>query len=398
MSTPREARSAFARLFIATGLILLAAGATLPVLPRFVTEELGGGQVEVGIVIGAFSLTGLACRPLAGRFADVRGRRPAVLIGASGAALAGFVLLLPAGLGGLIAARMILGAGEGTLYTAASAWVVDIAPPARRGRLVGLFGLAIWGGLSLGAPIGEVLRAEFGYTAVWAFATLTPVLAAATAATLREPAAVAEASDSPAARGSLIHRGALLPGAGLALASMGFATVAGFIVLSAEQRGLDVGAIAFTAFAGSVVAMRVIGGGLPDRLGAVPCAVVAGFGDAVGLVMIALAGSAPVLIAGAAIMGASFSLIFPSLALLVLGPTPPERRGAAMGTFTACFDLGLGIGGPIAGAIAQFGGYEASFLVMAAGGLGIAAIAASQRRRRRLDVSFAPPSEELPLP
>ena len=396
MSARDEARSAFARLFIATGLILLAAGATLPVLPRFVTEELGGGGVEVGVVIGAFSLTGLACRPLAGRFADLRGRRPAVLGGAIAASVAGVVLLVPAGLGGLIAARMILGAGEGTLYTAASAWVVDIAPPARRGRFVGLFGLAIWGGLSLGAPIGELLRAELGYTAVWVFAAVTPVLAAATAATLREPGVAAHGSDGPVARGSLIHRGALLPGAGLALASMGFAAVAGFIVLSAEQRGFEVGAVAFTGFAGAVVAMRLIGGGLPDRVGAVPCAIAAGLGDAAGLAMIALAGSAPVLIAGAVVMGASFSLIFPSLALLVLGPTPPERRGAAMGTFTACFDLGLGLGGPIAGALAQLGGYETSFLVMACGGIGIVAIATGLRGRSH--APYAPPSEELPLP
>ena len=35
---------------------------------------LGGGDLEVGIVTGAFAITGLACRPLAGRLADRRGR------------------------------------------------------------------------------------------------------------------------------------------------------------------------------------------------------------------------------------------------------------------------------------------------------------------------------------
>ena len=60
-------------------------------------------------------------------------------------------------------------------------------------------------------------------------------------------------------------------------------------------------------------------------------------------------------------MGAAFSLIFPSLALLVVNRVPEDRRGVAMGTFTACFDLGVGLGAPIAGAAAALGGYGAAF-------------------------------------
>src|SRR5918996_2336537 len=81
------AHGAFAGIFVVTLLGLLSIGATLPVLPRYVDGPLGGGDVEVGIVTGAFSITGLACRPLAGHFADRRGRKPAVILGA----------LLPAG-------------------------------------------------------------------------------------------------------------------------------------------------------------------------------------------------------------------------------------------------------------------------------------------------------------
>ena len=68
------------------------------------------------------------------------------------------MLYLPhAGLAGLIAARLVLGVGEGSLYTAGSAWIVDLAPVARRGRVLGLYGLAVWGGLSVGPLVGELL-------------------------------------------------------------------------------------------------------------------------------------------------------------------------------------------------------------------------------------------------
>ena len=58
----------------------------------------------------------------------------------------------------------MLGAGEGTVFTAGSAWIVDLAPPDRRGRVIGLYGLAVWSGLSVGPLIGELLLHASGYT------------------------------------------------------------------------------------------------------------------------------------------------------------------------------------------------------------------------------------------
>ena len=73
--------------------------------------------------------------------------------------------------------------------------------------------------------------------------------------------------------------------------------------------------------------------------------------------MIAGAGSLPLALLGATAMGSGFSLLFPSLALLVVNRVPEDRRGVAMGTFTAFFDLGMGVGSPVAGAAAAIGGY-----------------------------------------
>ena len=129
----------------------------LPVLPRYIHGPLGAGDVAVGVVIGAYAVTGLLLRPVAGRFADTRGRKPTVLVGAMLVALSGLLYLPPLGIAGLIVARLILGAGEGAVYTAGSAWIVDLAPEERRGRVLGLYGLAVWGGLSVGPLLGEVL-------------------------------------------------------------------------------------------------------------------------------------------------------------------------------------------------------------------------------------------------
>src|SRR5215218_7806918 len=54
----------------------MAAGALIAVTPFFVTGPLGAGPAAVGLAVGAFSVTTLLLRPLAGRWTDRHGRRP----------------------------------------------------------------------------------------------------------------------------------------------------------------------------------------------------------------------------------------------------------------------------------------------------------------------------------
>ncbi len=68
-------------------------------------------------------------------------------------------------------------------------------------------------------------------------------------------------------------------------------------------------------------------------------------------------------------MGAAFSLLYPSLSLIVVDRVPETRRGAALGTFTAFFDAGVGLGAPLAGIAAALTSYEGAFLFAACFGL-----------------------------
>jgi MFS family permease len=375
------ARATFGALFAVTLLVLLSIGATLPVLPQYVKGPIGSTDLAVGVVTGAYAITGLACRPLAGSIADLRGRKPVVIAGAIVTVTASLLYFLPLGVAGLVVARLILGAGEGVVYTASSAWVVDITDPGRRGRIIGLYGLAIWGGLSFGPPIGDLLHRSAGYGAVWAFAAAAPLAAALVAARIPEPPRP-EPDPEARHRSRLFASEAVGPGLAMTMATLGYAALAGFIVLHLNDRGIDHGATIFTAFALTVVAARALFGWLPDRFGGVRCAVAAGLIEAAGLFVIAIAGSLAAALAGAIAVGAAFSLMFPSLVLLVIGRVPPQRRGIAMGTFTACFDLGVGLGAPIAGAAAALGGYGSSFAVAALAALGASALAAMLGRRR----------------
>ena len=367
----------FAGLFGVTFCGLVAVGAVLPVLPRYVHGPLGEGDLAVGIVVGAYAITGLLLRPVAGRLADRWGRKPTVLLGALLLSLSGLLNLPHLGIAGLIGARLVLGIGEGSLYTAGSAWIVDMAPVARRGRVLGLYGLAVWGGLSVGPLAGELLLQAGGYSAVWIFAAGMPLVGALIATRISDPfVPLAHSEPHP-----LIAPEAVRPGLAVALASVGYAAVATFIVLHLEVRGVGHGATVFAAFAAMIVITRLVAGDLPDRLGPARVAIGATLVEAAGLLVIALAHSLPVALAGGMAMGAAFSLLNPSLMLIAVGRVSENARGAAMGTYTAFFDAGVGLGAPLAGLAAALTDYEGAFVLAAAIAVGSATLTAATLHR-----------------
>ncbi|MSX02063.1 MAG: MFS transporter [Actinobacteria bacterium] len=160
----------------------------------------------------------------------------------------------------------------------------------------------------------------------------------------------------------------------LASISLAYGTFMAFVVLLLDAEGIGHGAAVFTAFTASFVLTRLLFGSLPDRIGPRPTALAGGLAQASGLVVIALAGSLPLVLAGALLAGGGMSVIFPSLALIVIRNTDPARRATAMGAYTAFFDLGVGAGAPLAGVIASLGSgtnYATAFIfgaVVSAGG------------------------------
>ncbi|MBO0878511.1 MAG: MFS transporter, partial [Pseudonocardia sp.] len=151
----------------------LALGATLQELPGYLVDRFGSGPALAGLVVGiAFAATALV-RPFAGMAADVGLARPMVAGGAALTTLAALGHALAPNVATLLAARLVMGAGEAALFSAALPWVLSRAPAGRRGRVAGWFGLSMWGGLALG-PLVAVAAHRFGVT-WWVVAALPMV-------------------------------------------------------------------------------------------------------------------------------------------------------------------------------------------------------------------------------
>ncbi|WP_225729042.1 MULTISPECIES: MFS transporter [unclassified Nocardia] len=353
----------------------LGLSAAIPVLPGYVRDQFGAGDLAVGLAVTATALTALLTRPVFGGLADRYGHRFVMRSGAMAIAAGGLLYFLPLGFIGLIAVRLLVGVGEAALFTAGAVWTVTLAPHERRGQLIGLYGVAMWGGISAGTALGAALR-HFGIDAVWSFCAAMPLVGLVLVSVVPAPAR----AESSGGGGGLLVRPAVLPGVALCLAAAGYVGLAAFVIRELQLRGIGSGAVVLSIFSAVYAGTRLVIGRLPDQLGPRRVASWSGAGEAAGLLIIAWAPNLPVAVLGAVVMGAGFSLLHPSLALIVMNNTEKSKQGAALGAYTSFWDLGLFVWGPVTGAIASGFGYPAVFVVSAGCALLATALARTIRQ------------------
>jgi MFS family permease len=332
--------------------------AAIPVLPGFVRDRYDAVDFLVGLVVTATALTALLVRPIAGGLADNHGNRLIMQLGALIIALGGLLYFLPIGLPGLVIDRLLLGTGEAALFTAGAVWVVSVAPHGRRGQIIGLYGVSMWGGISAGTFLGALLH-DLSYSAVWALCMISPLVGLALISAAPAPARPA----GPVKRAGLMLRPALTPGLALASAAGGYAALAAFVVLFLQSRGIHSGVVVLSCYSAVYAGTRLVIGRFPDKYGPRRVATVCAIVEAIGLLVIAMAPNLAVAIVGAVVMGVGFSLLHPSLALMVMNRTDKSQQGAALGAYTSFWDLGVAVWGPLGGAVAGALGYRAVFLV-----------------------------------
>jgi MFS family permease len=350
-------------LVVAVGLAyFLALGMLLPVVPLFVKHELLGNDVAVGVAVGAFAVGAVLLRPFAGRIGDRLGRRVLIVAGALLVAIAGVLYLLVSGLAALVAVRVLGGIGEAAFFVGAASMVTDLAPEARRGEAISYWSVAVYGGLAFGPYAGTLLLDGDHYDRVWiasaALALVAGVLGLLTTETVR-PAGPRVAGQP---RPPLFSRSALAPGAVLFLGLVGLAGFVEFVPLYVGQIGIASSGGVFLVYGCLILAIRIFGARLPDRLGPVRAGTAATVLAGTGLVVMALIPNAVGLYAGTAIFSVGMSLLYPAMLTLALTGLADNERGSAVGTVSSFFDASQGLGALMLGGVAALSGYRGAFL------------------------------------
>jgi len=335
----------------------LGIGMSLSAMPFYVQERLGGGDVAVGAAVTAIALAVVLTRPVAGRLGDRYGYKRLMVLGALLCLLAGALYFVAVREEILVAVRLLHGVAEGVVFTSGATWLVKLAPEERRGKFVGLFGVSMWTGITLGTLLGTKIMEQGGFASVWTACVVAAAIGVVLIASKEAPAQ----TDAPKKQ-SLFPSSAFVPGIALAAGAAGFAALASFAVLHLTSRGIENAIFAFNAYGVAYVGIRLLAGHWPDKYGPYRVAFWSVLLEGFGLLLVALAPNLAAGIVGCFVVGCGLSLFYPSLALIVINRTEKSQQGAALGTITSCWDLGVAVWGPVAGVIANMMGYPAVFV------------------------------------
>jgi predicted MFS family arabinose efflux permease len=125
-------------------------------LPKYF-QQLGENSESIGILMASASLGGLLVRPLIGWALDCYGKRLVLTLGSVCLAAGMWTLSVHAPTyGPLLAGRILVGIGAGTLFTGYFAFVAVHIPSARRTEGLALFGISGILPMALNALTGEI--------------------------------------------------------------------------------------------------------------------------------------------------------------------------------------------------------------------------------------------------
>jgi MFS family permease len=349
---------------------------------------LGVPETALGLFPAASTACGLAAQLGGGRLLARGPRTRLVRVGpallAAGALLAGAVPSPVA----LFLACLLLGSGYGLAQTGAVVLTTEVAPPARRGEAIGIYGTFTTLAVLVGPPTGVALLQGSGSGAAFALTLAMAAAALAAGWALREPPARATVPpQAPARLHPLVYFAALT----LAGMSVTWGTVLTFLPAYALGLGLANPGLYFSAQALAVVALRALTGRLSDRLGRVRLLLPATLLVAAGVAALALHPPVWLLLLSALVYGIGYAAFHPTTIGLADDVSTPTTRGTALGLVGGAFSVGVGSGAVTMGWVLGHSSYETMFLIAASVPLGTTAALALAARRYGCGLSPAPP-------
>lgn len=352
------------------------------VLPVFVVQQLHGAESQVGLIMGAFAVSSVLCRPLSGRMVDLWSRKAGLSIGSLIYCIAPALYTRAASVPIMLGLRFFHGIGIAIYTTAGSVFVADLAPPARCGEAMGYYGMALNLAMAIGPALGVVLVDQIGFTGLFWLSASLALISLVLVQFIHDPLrAHIYADQGRLERPALFSRAALFPGFIAMCMTMTFGAVVSFLPLFVQHYQLGNAGLFFTVYSIVVVILRPLSGRLSDRFGRAAVIIPGMVFLAVSMTILAYASSVYSLLWAAVLQGVGFGAVHPSIMALVVDRSTAHDRGPALATLMMAFDIGVGLSAIGLGLVLERTNFTVMYLC--AGGIaliGAIAVAASTWR------------------
>lgn len=336
--------------------VTMGMGMMIPVLPLF-AERHGGGAAASGVLLSSFGAARLLVNVPAGTASERFGRRAVMAAGLGLLTVTSFAAALVDSIPALAACLFFNGAGSSLYVTAAMASVADIATPANRGRLMGLYQAGLLAGISLGPGAGGVLADMFGPTGP--FIAQGTVIAAGGFPALFLLKETRRTQDAAGPGGPRVRVLTILRHAPFAaVCALMFGAYFGRVVSNWQMvpimaRDLfhygpsTVGLLLTTGAVGQFIALPSVSLAI-DKWGAWPSTIAGALLSIAAVVFMGLWLQAPALWIGVFLLGASGSVLTTACSAFAIEQSSGPN-GVTMGALRAAGDFGLVLGPLIVG-------------------------------------------------
>jgi len=339
--------------------------AILSALPIYLVSDLHASKMQVGIVIGAYTIASVLVRPFSGFALDRFGRRTIFLT-----ALIIYTLLFAGYLVAItITAIILLRFAQGITWAfttvSGSTIAVDIIPVSKRGQGIGYFALSTTLGMSAGPVIGLFVCHQWGYTTMFVSGCFISAasLACAYAIHLRKRFVVGKRIQLKWS--SMFDKSSIRPSLNVFITMISYGGMLSFVALYGREIGIQNSSLYFLILSIGIAAARLTTGKAFDKNGPRRIITFCLILLIIGFPMLALAKNEVLFYLSAIIIGFGNGVIFPTFSSMVNNLADSIHRGAANSTLYTMVDLGMGFGMISAGLIAQHFSISTFFWVCA---------------------------------
>lgn len=353
---------------------------------EFAYVEYGVSYSVAGSMVTSFVIAAVITRLAFGGKMDKFGLRRSVLLGEGLIAVASALYVVKMGFWPLMAVRVLHGIGFAISTGALAGVAALLVPQSRRGEGISYFSMSTALAMGVG-PLFAMLLMNNGATFAFLFVlTLVMGLLAFGAsflikvpsiARMKAPAPASTVSASAKRRfsvGNYVHLGILPTTFTVVPLMFCYSIVVSFMTVFAEERNLvDAASIYFLVYSVTMLITRPPIGKRLDKRGENSILYATLVIAALGLVLLGLSHTAPMLLASAVLLGVGVGATQSTVQAIVPKYVDPTTLGKANSTYFLCLDTGYGLGPVVVGAILPLVGYTAVFIMLAVVTLGACA-------------------------
>ena len=351
----------FIILFISAFIINFGHSLTSNLLPKYL-NMLGLTSTLIGFIISLFSFTALGFRPVSGPLIDGWNKKKlymitlVILIVAYG----GYAFTPP--LPVIVVCRLLQGLGQGCISALALTMATDALPQEKMASGLSMYGV---GGVlagALGPGLGLSIMEKFGYTYAFSAPVILLVLALAMSVLL-------ENSYIPGTKirftlSGMVCKNSILPAVLVMLGGLVRGGLYTFLIIFLTDRKIEGISAYYYVNAAVMILARPFVGALADKKGLHVTIFPALAFFALSLVLTAFCRNTWQLMLVAVLNALGYGTAFSSAQALCMKVAPADLRGAASTTSFIGLDIGDLLGPVICGALVDWFGHSAMFLLM----------------------------------